>query len=74
MECVKTIFLEEIKFKKPIPLVLVFKPAWETLKAINELKNINADIVDWIPHPSNPGKNVLEFLKAYEEGKCGLTK
>lgn len=69
MECVKTVFIEEMKFEKPIPFVLIFKPAWDTLNKLNLLDRVNAELIEWVPHPSNPGNKVLELLNSYENEK-----
>ena len=67
--CIDKIFVKEINFKSVIPLVLIFKPAWENLRGMGLLANINAKILEWLPHPSNPGNDVIKLLNMYEEGE-----
>lgn len=67
--CIENIFLNEINFNKKIPLVLLFKPAWDNLKSMNLLSKINGKIVEWLPHPSNPGADVIKLLTMFSEDK-----
>ena len=68
-KCIEKIFLREMRFSEQIPIILIFKPAWENLKKMELLSELNGGIKDWIPHPSNPGNDVLELLKAYENNE-----
>ena len=67
-ECIEKIFLRELNFSESIPIILIFKPAWENLKEMELLSELNGKIVDWIPHPSNPGPDVYNLLKYFENG------
>lgn len=68
-KCVDNVFMKEVDFDAQIPLVLIFKPAWQNLKSMNLLPRINAKVIEWVPHPSNPGPKVNEFLSKYENGE-----
>lgn len=68
-ECIEKIFLRELQFSEVIPTILIFKPAWENLKEMGLLSELNGDIVDWIPHPSNPGSDVDNLLNLFENGE-----
>ncbi|KAF5424064.1 MAG: hypothetical protein C5S44_02505 [Candidatus Methanocomedens sp.] len=61
-ECIEKIFLNEMRFSKPVPLILIFKPAWDNLKEMGLVSKLNGNIIDWIPHPSNPGNDVIKLL------------
>ena len=65
-ECIDKIFLREMRFSEPIPIILIFKPAWENLKKMKLLSELNGSIINWVPHPSDPGNNVLKLFKVYE--------
>lgn len=65
-ECIKTTFIKDINFKTPIPLILIFKPAWSNLSRLGLIESINGNVKSWIPHPSNPGNAVNNMLKAFE--------
>ncbi len=66
-ECIEKIFLREMRFSEPIPIILIFKPAWENLKKMKLLSELNGGIIDWIPHPSNSMGDVDNLLKVYEK-------
>ena len=61
-ECIEKIFLNEMRFSEPVPLILIFKPAWDNLKQMELLSKLNGDIVEWIPHPSDLRNDVIELL------------
>lgn len=69
-KCIENVFIREMSFSESIPVILIFKPAWENLKEMNLLPKLEekGKIIDWLPHPSNPGPDVNEFLKCYEKG------
>lgn len=68
-KCIEKIFLREMRFSEQIPIILIFKPAWENLKKMELLSELNGVLTDWIPHPSDPGKDVLKLLKVYENNE-----
>lgn len=69
-ECIENVFMREMSFSESIPVILIFKPAWENLSKMNLLPGLKekGKIIDWLPHPSNPGPEVYKLLKYYENG------
>lgn len=69
--CIENYFIKELGFSRKIPLLLIFKPAWENLKAMDlmDLLETSAEIVEWIPHPSDPGRAVNNLLRDLKVGK-----
>ena len=69
-KCIENVFMREMSFSEPIPVILIFKPAWENLDEMKFLPKLKerGKIIDWLPHPSNPGGNVYKLLNYYENG------
>lgn len=69
-ECIRTVFMKDMARLQGIPLILVFRPAWETLNAMNLVRWVRAYgiVVDWVPHPSDPGRFVSRLLDTSEQG------
>lgn len=68
--CIENVFMHEMSFSESIPVILIFRPAWENLNEMNLLAKLKekGKIIDWLPHPSNPGLDVNKLLKYYENG------
>jgi len=69
-KCIENVFMREMSFSESIPVILIFKPAWENLSKMNLLPKLKkkGKIIDWLPHPSNPGPDVYKLLKCYKNG------